>query len=152
MRSVDLYKIGVSAKPQRRLDQLRTGNPHTELVAVSKLLPDSASRELEGWLHSRFVGTKVAGEWFKLSASQVKEVLELCTVSEAELQRRRKAEIQQGIDKYVATLSRRERAQWRRSEKEVEKAEAKMLGISVRELRKMSVDEREKALIKRVQK
>lgn len=53
-------KIGLSNKPERRINQLQTGNPD-ELV-MRHVIPGSL--EVEQRLHQRFEPARIRGEWF----------------------------------------------------------------------------------------
>jgi hypothetical protein len=60
----ELVKIGYSADdPGRRLEQLQTGNPRPlRLIAQYR-----GERYHERYLHQRFDGHHVRGEWFQLT-------------------------------------------------------------------------------------
>jgi len=67
-----LVKIGRTNSPQNRLKALRTGLPWSlRLVAVF-------GRDLERELQKRFVGDRVAGEWFRPSQAMADYLRESC--------------------------------------------------------------------------
>lgn len=68
----ELFKIGYSANhPSTRLAQCQTGNPNS-LSLVGFVNGDL---ETEKELHRRFAANRVRGEWFSLSATDVKSIL-----------------------------------------------------------------------------
>lgn len=66
----DPVKIGWSASPEKRIEQLQTASAHTLRVLDKHPGP----RGLERFLHCRFAAERVRGEWFRLSdpVAQVK--------------------------------------------------------------------------------
>lgn len=58
------YKIGKSVDPEKRLKEIKTGNPKCELIAYG-------TGKTEKQLHSIFKKYNIGGEWFKLKESQV---------------------------------------------------------------------------------
>jgi len=60
-QATGLIKIGQSAAPGARLDQMQTGSPD-RLVILGVL---KYSRNLEGELHSKFADSRSHGEWYK---------------------------------------------------------------------------------------
>lgn len=54
------YKIGQSINPQKRLLELKTGNPTIELINHSCFIA-------ERYFHELFMDCKVGGEWFNLN-------------------------------------------------------------------------------------
>ena len=71
----DVYKIGISNAPGKRLQTLNTSNPF-ELDILHKFVADPAE-EAEGKLHQRFEQTRLSGEWFRLTDAQI---LEICKI------------------------------------------------------------------------
>lgn len=63
-------KVGVTTNLRRRLITLRTGCP--DLVIVDTY---PVGRDLERFLHRRFEGQRVTGEWFNVSASDIREAV-----------------------------------------------------------------------------
>ena len=64
MSDGNLYKIGISNKPEKRLKQFKTGNPKIYLICYSE--PISFAYDLEHNLHKLFHNNNVNGEWFKI--------------------------------------------------------------------------------------
>ena len=58
----EVVKIGRSESPQRRLDELQTGNPHT--LNLMGVIPES--NWTEKTLHDRFDELHMRGEWYRL--------------------------------------------------------------------------------------
>ena len=69
LSSNGLYKIGISNKPEKRLKQLKTGNPNIQLVCYSQKV--FFAQWLEKHLHKLFSKDKVNGEWFKLKEESI---------------------------------------------------------------------------------
>lgn len=69
----DVYKIGRTANMDEREQDFATLPFQVKRIHVA-YTPDS--HELERWLHQRFQGQRINGEWFRLDASQLKELLE----------------------------------------------------------------------------
>lgn len=68
----ELFKIGYSANhPSTRLAQCQTGNPNS-LRLIGFI---SGDLETERDLHRQFAANRVRGEWFSLSANDVKKIL-----------------------------------------------------------------------------
>lgn len=87
---LNLYKIGVSRNPKKRLKQLQTGMPH-ELLIVSVFKSKYAYR-IESTLHRGMNSKKInedfeslMGEWFYLSNADVLAFLENCKKIEASI-------------------------------------------------------------------
>lgn len=60
-------KIGVSAKPEQRLREVQTGNPHPLDLAL--IVPGGYA--LERRLHQQYAPIRLSGEWFKLTQELV---------------------------------------------------------------------------------
>lgn len=67
--SKDIYKIGMSAKPQNRLSELSTASPHRLSLECTIHSIDMA--QLENELHNRFDHKRIRAEWFRLSPQDV---------------------------------------------------------------------------------
>ena|SRR5687768_11455988 len=66
----DLYKIGQSATPYRRVKQFRTASPHP--IELVHTLPRSILyKHIEKQLHWRFRDKRRSGEWFALDGADV---------------------------------------------------------------------------------
>jgi|GEM_PF-3222611 len=76
-------KIGTSASPESRLNQLRSGNPEPfEMLAQVR-----GGRQLERELHARFASCRHQGEWFVLTdeiLAVIRELVEQAQVSRQE--------------------------------------------------------------------
>lgn len=68
----NLYKIGQSENPTKRLAQLQTGCPH-KLELIASVYSD---KWLERRLHKMFFFSKKRGEWFTLTPSQLSMILD----------------------------------------------------------------------------
>lgn len=56
------YKIGVTNNLEKRIKNIRTGNPYpVNYIYTEK---NKNSYKLEKWLHSQFSKNKLEGEWF----------------------------------------------------------------------------------------
>ena len=66
MNSDDMYKVGVSNNPYKRLMSIRTGNPKCNLIFQS--IPIFNSYEIESLIHNKLKndGCWINGEWFKI--------------------------------------------------------------------------------------
>lgn len=61
----DLFKIGVSTRPQKRLQTLQTSSPHK--LTLHHTFPAEPGQEAEQKLHRFFSAYRREGEWFQLS-------------------------------------------------------------------------------------
>lgn len=65
-------KVGITEKPQSRLNSLRTGNPCPLDFAFVFNLPDKpTARSLENAFHSMHALSRMSGEWFDLNPIKV---------------------------------------------------------------------------------
>ncbi len=64
----NLFKIGRSSNPERRLADLASGNPSFELLGYSAELTEND-------LHFEFDARRVGGEWFCLEPYEVENIL-----------------------------------------------------------------------------
>jgi hypothetical protein len=71
----DVYKIGISHAPGKRLQSLNTSSPF-ELELVHKFVADSAE-EAEAKLHKKYKASRMSGEWFKLTPAQLAELKQI---------------------------------------------------------------------------
>lgn len=75
IRCNDMYKIGFSDSPHKRLEGLQIGNPyHLELIWEDKV-PNYL--QIEEGLHQKFASKRERGEWFKLDSEDIEFVLSL---------------------------------------------------------------------------
>lgn len=63
-----LYKIGKSNNVKKRLSAFMVGNPSCKLVAIIPL-------DVESIFHEHFKDKRVTGEWFRLSESDLGEIM-----------------------------------------------------------------------------
>lgn len=66
------YKIGLAKSFGARFDQHQTSSPFEIRVACCYFVGHMRSEERE--LHERFADSRVRGEWFRLSADDLKEI------------------------------------------------------------------------------
>lgn len=64
-----LFKIGITDNEERRLKQIRTGNPFFSYIFFVQC-ENAAIQELE--FHTVFARKRVKGEWFSLNPSDLK--------------------------------------------------------------------------------
>lgn len=76
-----LYKIGYSNKVKRRLQEVRTSNPHNPKI-IKTYSTEIPPRKLENMLHNNYFSKKYDGEWFKLSFTDVEEFEDRCKLLE----------------------------------------------------------------------
>ena len=79
----DMYKIGLSANPEKRAYKLDYESPH-QIVLVHKLLVDRM-RPIEDYFHQLFRDNRVKNEWFRLDEFEVNMFCSLYGHNEAEL-------------------------------------------------------------------
>ena len=78
------YKIGKSKNPNKRIEQLQTGNS-SELKMISTYQSDGFSNKIEKVLHRKYFHLKKEGEWFELSIKEEVEFQEECKKIEKKL-------------------------------------------------------------------
>jgi predicted GIY-YIG superfamily endonuclease len=67
-----LHKIGVTGDLEKRLKNIKTGNPDPVFYAYTEERDDAYN--LEKWLHSQFSNKRLEGEWFKdLSTIEIRK-------------------------------------------------------------------------------
>lgn len=71
----NIYKIGISDKPKKRLSTFKTANPKISLVCYSDLI--SFAPIVEAKLHKLFKDQNVGGEWFELAVDQIEPLIKL---------------------------------------------------------------------------
>jgi hypothetical protein len=91
-----LFKIGKSVSPKKRLASLKTANPNINLICFSDNVTESQ-------MHKLYYKHRVRGEWFDLNEEQVKRIISIMGMNEAEV----KYDIQP-IIKRQKTYKRRE--------------------------------------------
>lgn len=75
----EFYKIGISKNtPEKRLKQLKTGNPNR--IEILKSYESINYKKIEQWLHTKysFNKTEANNEWFNLNDSDVLNFIENC--------------------------------------------------------------------------
>lgn len=65
------YKIGASKNPQKRIEQLQTGNS-SKIKLINKFLTEFSTK-IESSLHNLYSHTQKNGEWFDLSIKEEQE-------------------------------------------------------------------------------
>ena len=84
---IDLYKIGISINPEKRIKQLQTGTPYELLIITT--YDSKYPFKVEKILHNTFVSKKtpdnfkydfewLSGEWFNLSTNDVLGFTDSC--------------------------------------------------------------------------
>lgn len=73
----ELYKIGISIHPGKRLSQIRYENGRECSLLVLIESPDYKSLELE--LHEKFSSKRIKGEWFDLEPDDIAWITSLAT-------------------------------------------------------------------------
>lgn len=68
----DIYKIGISNAPGKRLQSLNTSNPF-KLTIIHKFVAEPA-KDAEAQLHTMFQDSRTSGEWFRLTPEQISEL------------------------------------------------------------------------------
>ena len=89
LHGCEIFKIGMSEDPQRRLKALRTGNPEIQLIHMSRPMEIGEAEELERKLHIKYKRKRVSGEWFKLTATDIQGVQKV--LGESKRARQKKA-------------------------------------------------------------
>lgn len=77
----DLFKIGISKCPEKRLKQLQTGNPHILKILftfkVSEKYKNIEAQKIEHTIHQFLKENKnlhIINEWFKLTNDMVVQI------------------------------------------------------------------------------
>lgn len=69
-----LFKIGMTDNWQRRLRQIQNMNPNFQFLCV---IPQDKPAITEASLHVKFASKRMVGEWFQLSAEDIKTILDM---------------------------------------------------------------------------
>ena len=77
LKGFDLYKIGVSNKPKRRIRDIKNVLPFESNIVFCKRYIDVYS--LEKQLHDLYIENKARKEWFYIYNEDVTEVLSMLT-------------------------------------------------------------------------
>jgi len=75
IKCLDMYKIGWSHNPQKRLESLQIGSPYKMQLLWEDTIPNYL--QIEKGLHWKFEDKWIRGEWFKLDAQDVNFILSL---------------------------------------------------------------------------
>ena len=67
-------KIGISANPKKRLDDLQTAN--SSRLKLRAIAEPSEPKKMEKTLHEKYEEANVRGEWFNLSESDIGSIIE----------------------------------------------------------------------------
>ena len=68
----DLYKIGITNDLEKRLKNIKTGNPYPVKFVFQQERNDAS--KIERWLHSQFNDNRMEGEWFhSLSVEEIRK-------------------------------------------------------------------------------
>lgn len=70
-----LHKIGKSVNPEKRLKQIKTGNPHSELICFGIGVS-------EKYLHELYFRDRKSREWFELTSEKIENIIKLITNGE----------------------------------------------------------------------
>jgi hypothetical protein len=100
-KNINLYKIGISVNPEKRIKQLQTGTPY-ELSIIS-IYNSKYPFKVEKILHNTFVSKKtpdnfqydfelLSGEWFNLTAEDVINFSDSCKKIEDTIEKLKIAE------------------------------------------------------------
>jgi hypothetical protein len=65
----DIYKIGKSRKPGRRLETIQQYSPLP--LEIVHLIPADQAHKLEATLHEHYSHKRLHGEWFELTLDEV---------------------------------------------------------------------------------
>jgi hypothetical protein len=76
----NMYKIGVSNNPKKRLQELQTGNPDT--LTLVETYNTIHNFKLENFLHRTYSDKNVQLEWFELTTEDVKSFISNCEKGE----------------------------------------------------------------------
>ena len=69
-------KVGISRKPEKRLLSLQTGSPYLLNIRYTYgPFIKSSARELEDRIHKMLRHSRMSGEWFSISASEIDTVI-----------------------------------------------------------------------------
>ena len=71
-----VYKIGYSKHPNKRLNELKTGNDGN--LKVLYTFSGEHERKIESTLHRFYCHKKLNREWFEMSISDVNDFIPLC--------------------------------------------------------------------------
>lgn len=81
IENTDLYKIGVSKNPEKRLKSLQTANG--KKLSLINSFETQFNYKLETFLHQYFSLKKKLGEWFILEPTDVDNFISYCEKGES---------------------------------------------------------------------
>lgn len=88
-----LIKIGKANKPEERIKQLQTGCPFKlNLLGTVRCKSEFHAKQVETMAHRIFYKQRRRGEWFKLSAKHMEQIVSLIQRANAEIDARAAAE------------------------------------------------------------
>lgn len=71
---MNVFKIGQSINPSRRLKNLQTGNSRLLKIYHTIVCPSKQiAKNLEGALHVHYLSKCTGGEWFNISIDEIKK-------------------------------------------------------------------------------
>lgn len=79
--NLNLYKIGISNNPKRRIKELQTGNDGI-LFIVNQYYSPKYARQIEKALHNTYSYCKILNEWFELDSSKALSFISDCKAIE----------------------------------------------------------------------
>ena len=68
----DIFKIGVSINPEKRLAEIQVGNPFE--LTIYKTIYHDEYKLLELLLHKKFIKRRIRGEWFNIYQKEIDEL------------------------------------------------------------------------------
>lgn len=75
----NVFKIGESTNPLKRLKTLQTGNKRTLFIYKTIKCPNkTVSKQLERWLHLILKEKRQGGEWFKITFEEIDILHSIC--------------------------------------------------------------------------
>lgn len=84
IRQGEFYKIGKTSNWAHRLESYKTHSAIPFDVILVIECPDAST--VEAYLHARFAGCRISGEWFKLSESELKWIQEFAALADEDRQ------------------------------------------------------------------
>lgn len=75
----NFYKIGISNKPDYREKTLQSEKPTIEMICCKRLPSRKIASSIEQALHQAYKDKRIRGEWFSLTANDIKEITDTLT-------------------------------------------------------------------------
>lgn len=82
VKCADLYKIGATRNAVQRIARFETSYPHD--LRVIRIAQVADMKRVEKSLHTRFAQKRVKGEWFDLTASDLRVIARMLPRTESE--------------------------------------------------------------------